>query len=135
MSGYLIPGSFWGFPSLLEEMDENLLPSTTTISGLSISEDLKNIYIEAAVPGIDPKNVDVTFNKGVLTITGEKTEEEKKKKYYRKASSTFSYRVLVPGEIDTNKEPKAESKNGVMTVTFTKMPESAPKKITVKTAS
>lgn len=132
MSGYLIPRSFWGFPSLLEEIDEDLLPSTTTISGLSISEDEKNIYIEAAVPGIDPKNVDVTFNKGVLTVTGERTEEEKKKKYFRKASSSFSYRVLVPGEIDIKAEPKAESKNGVMTVTFTKIPESAPKKITVK---
>src|SRR3972149_974843 len=132
MNSYLIPRSFWGFPSLLEEMDEDLLLSTTTISGLSISEDDKSVYVEAAVPGIDPKNVDVTFNKGILTITGERTEEEKKKKYYRKASSSFSYRVLVPGEIDTNKEPKAEAKNGVMVVTFTKIPESKPKKIAVK---
>ena len=137
---YLVPSSFWRFPTLLSEMEEDLLPSTITISGLSISEDDKNVYVEAAVPGIDPKNVDVTFNKGILTITGEKTEEEKNlpagkagKKYYRKASSSFSYRVLVPGEIDPNKEPKAEAKNGVMTVTFAKMPESAPKKIAVKT--
>ncbi len=135
MSGYLIPRPFWGIPSLLEEMDEDIMPSATTINGLSVSEDEKNVFVEASVPGMDPKNVDVTFNKGMLTITGEKTEEEKKKKYYRRASNSFSYRVLVPGEIDTNKEPKAESKNGVMTVTFTKMPESAPKKIAVKAAS
>lgn len=130
---YLVPNSFFRFPTLFEELDEDLLPSTTTISGLSISEDDKNVYVEAAVPGIDPKNVDVTFNKGILTITGEKTEEEKKKKYYRKASSSFSYRVLVPGEVDQNKEPKAEAKNGVMTVAFAKVPESQPKKIAVKT--
>lgn len=133
MSGYLLPRSFWGFPSLLEEVDEDLLPSTAAISGLSLSEDDKNVYVEAAVPGIDPKNVDITFNKGILTVTGEKTEEEKKKKYYRKASSSFSYRVLVPGEIDQNKELKAEAKNGVMTVTFVKIPKSQPKKIAVKT--
>lgn len=130
---YLVPRSFWRFPTLLEEMEEDLLPSTTAINGLSISEDNKNVYIEAAVPGIDPKNVDVTFNKGILTISGEKTEEEKKKKYYRKASSSFSYRVLVPGDIDPNKEPKAQAKNGVMTVEFVKVPESQPKKIAVKT--
>jgi len=128
---YLIPSALWRFPSLFEE-EEGLFPSATTISCLSISEDDKNVYVEAAVPGIDPKNVDVTFNKGVLSITGEKTEEEKKKKYYRKASSSFSYRVLVPGEIDPNKEPKAEAKNGVMTVTFTKIAQSQPKKIAVK---
>ena len=130
---YLIPNSFWRFPTLLSEMEEDLLPSTTAISGLSISEDDKNIYVEAAVPGIDPKNVDVTFSKGILTITGEKEEEEKKKKYYRKASSSFAYRVLVQGEIDPKAEPKAEAKNGVMTVTFTKVPQSQPKKIAVKT--
>src|SRR3989304_507850 len=128
---YLMPSAFWRFPTLWEE-DEELLPQATSISGLSISEDDKNVFVEAAVPGIDPKNVDVTFNKGILTITGEKEEEEKKKKYYRKASSSFSYRVLVPGEIDPNKEPKAEAKNGVMVVTFTKIPESKPKKIAVK---
>ncbi|OGD86356.1 hypothetical protein A2870_00565 [Candidatus Curtissbacteria bacterium RIFCSPHIGHO2_01_FULL_41_11] len=124
----------WGFPTLFEELEEDLLPTATTISGLSISEDDKNVYVEAAVPGIEPKNVDVTFNKGILTIMGEKTEEEKAgKKYYRKASTSFSYRVLVLGEIDPNKEPKAEAKNGVMTVTFAKIPESKPKKIAVKT--
>ncbi|MDP2632735.1 MAG: Hsp20/alpha crystallin family protein [Candidatus Curtissbacteria bacterium] len=128
-----MPRSLLGFPTLFEELEEELIPSTTTISGLSIFEDGKNVYVEAAVPGIDPKNADVTFNRGILTITGEKTEEEKKKKYFRKASSSFSYRVLVPGEIDSNKEPKAESKNGVMTVTFAKMPQSQPKKIAVKT--
>ena len=62
MNGYLIPRSFWEFPSLFEE-EENLLPSTSTISSLSISEDDKNVCVEAAVPGIDPKNIDVTFTK------------------------------------------------------------------------
>lgn len=131
---YLLPQSFWRFPTLLEELDEELLPSTTTISGLSISEDDKNVYVEAAVPGIDPKNVDVTFNKGILTISGQKEEEEKKKKFYRRASSAFSYRILVPGEIDPNKEPKAEAKNGEMKMTFVKVPESQPKKIAIKSS-
>jgi HSP20 family protein len=133
MNNYLISRPFWRFPSLLEETEEELLPSTGTISGLSVSENEKNVYVEASVPGIDPKNVDVTFNKGILTITGEKKEEEKKKKYYRKASTSFAYRVIVPGEIDPNKMPKAEAKNGIMTVTFAKVPESQPKKIAVKT--
>ena len=129
---YLIPRSFWRFPTFFEE-EEALLPSTTTISGLSISEDDKSVYVEAALPGIDPKNIDVSFDKDILTITGEKEEEEKRKKYYRKASSSFAYRLLVPGDIGTKKEPKAEAKNGVMTVTFTKIPQSKPKKIAVKT--
>jgi len=53
-------------------------------------------------------------------------------KYYRKATSSFSYRVAVPGEIDLNVEPEAESKHGVMRVIFAKHPKMQPKKITVK---
>lgn len=122
---------FWRFPQIWEE-EENLLPSTTTISGLSIYEDEKNIYVEAAVPGIDPKNVEVTYDKGILWVKAEKEEEEKGKKYYRKASSSYSYRVLVPGNLDPNKEPQADVKNGIMTVAFTKTAEAKPKKIQIK---
>jgi len=122
---------FWRFPQIWEEED-NLLPQTTSISGLSIFEDDKNVYVEAAVPGVDPKSVEVTFDKGVLWIKAEKEEEGKGKKYYRKASSSFSYRLLVPGNLDLNREPQAEAKNGIMTVTFAKVAESKPKKIQIK---
>ena len=94
MNGYLVPRSMWGFPTLFEELEEDLLPTATTISGLSISEDDKNVYVEAAVPGIEPKNVDVTFNKGILTIMGEKTEEEKAGKSRRSHEQPFDYRYL-----------------------------------------
>jgi len=132
----LIPSSFWTFPafrfpSLWEEEEKELTAGVP--SGLSVSEDEKNIYVEAALPGIDPKDIEVTFDKGILWIKGEAKEEEKKKKYYRKASRSFSYRVAVPGEIDEKVEPEAKCKNGVMTVTFAKSPKTQPKRITVKT--
>lgn len=136
MAFELIASPFWKTPSLLSsslwEEDEALLPSTTSINSLSISEDEKNIFVEAAVPGLNSKEVEVTFDKGILWIKGEKIEEEKKKKYYRKATSSFSYRIIVPGEIDQNIEPTAEVKNGIATVTFTKFAKSQPKKIAVK---
>mgnify|MGYP000344849268 CR=1 FL=1 len=102
-------------------------------SGLSLSEDDKNVYVQASVPGVDPKDIEVTFDKGVVWIKGESKDEEQNKKYYRKAASSFSYRVAVPGDIDSTQEPQASVKNGVMTVTFTKSPKAQPKKISVKT--
>lgn len=123
------------FPTLrmpIWDDDEDWLP--TSGGGLTISEDDKKIYIEAAVPGVDPKDVEVTFHQGTLWIKGEHKEEESKgKKFYKKALNSFSYRLVVPGEIDPNIEPVASGKNGVMTVTFAKSPKSQPKKITVKT--
>jgi HSP20 family protein len=131
----LVPSSFFRFPAIRSIWDDedDWLTMPSTPSGLSISEDDKNVYIEAALPGIDPKNIEVTFNKGIVWIKGETASEEKDgKKYYRKATSSFSYRVAVPGEIDQNSEPAATYKNGVMKVIFAKLPQSQPKKIAVK---
>jgi HSP20 family protein len=135
----IVPRSFFG-PSrwtnwLGDEDWTSFLPS----SGLTVSEDEKNVYVEAAVPGLDPDKVEATFDKGVLWIRGNQEDEEKSaggsasgRKFYRKASSAFSYRVVVPGEIDESTEPQAACKNGVMRVTFAKKPQTQPKKIIIK---
>lgn len=137
MANDLMPRDFWRLPMVsfqpfMEDI-EDLIPTSNLLNGLSVSEDDKNVYVEAAVPGLDPKEVEVTFSKGVLTIKGEKKEEEKGKAYHRKATQSFFYRVM-PGEVDPKAEPKATCKDGVMTVTFAKMPEAKPKRIAVKTA-
>ncbi len=141
MTTSLIPRRFLSFPSLslpdFWDEDEEWLTSPSTQSGLSVYEDENKVYVEAAVPGIDPKNVDVTFQDGYLWVRGESKEEkeDKKKKYYRKASRSFSYRVAVPGEIDESKEPEATYKHGIMTIAFVKSPKAQPRKIQVKTIS
>lgn len=133
MPSDLLPRTFWTFPQLRSLMEDEDMVNVTTPSGLSVSEDEKSVYVEAALPGVDPKNVEITFDKGVLWIKGETAQEEKEKKYYRKATSSFSYRVAVPGELDLTKEPEAESANGIMKITFAKSPQTQPKKIAVKT--
>ena len=135
----LIPKRLLSFPSLslsgFWDEDEEWFTSPSTQGGLSVYEDEGKVYIEAAVPGIDPKNVEVTFQDGYLWIRGEtkKEEEDKKKKYYRRASQAFSYRVAVPGDVNTTKDPEATYKHGVMTIAFTKSPKAQPKKIQIKT--
>lgn len=123
---------FFRFPTFWDEDDISVMSQNTT--GLSISEDEKNVYVEAAIPGIDPKDIEVTFDKGVVWIKGEaqEIEDDKKKKFYRRLANSFSYRVAVPGDLDQNVEPQASCKNGVMRVTFAKSPKTQPKKITVK---
>lgn len=137
MNDYFMPQNFWRFPiitvpSLMEDVDE-LLPTNNFFNGLSVFEDNKNVYVEASVPGIDPKEVEVTFDKGVLTIKAGKKEEEKGKKYYRKATKFFFYRIA-PADLDPKAKPQAVCKNGVMTVTFAKAPVTKPQRIAVKTA-
>jgi len=131
----LIPTSLFNFPrfpSVFSDDDDWL--SAAAPSGVSISEDDKHVFVSAHIPGVDEKDVDITFDKGMLWIKAESKEEEedKKKKFYRKATSSFSYRVAVPGDLDLSAEPEAKYKNGVVTVSFLKSPQSQPKKITVK---
>jgi HSP20 family protein len=137
----LIPNRLLSFPSLqlpsIWNDEDDWLTAPSSPSGLSISEDDKKIYIDAALPGIDPKNIEITFQDGYLWIKGEIKEEQKDKnrKYYRQASKSFSYRVAVPGDIDNSIDPTATYKHGIMTVAFMKSPKSQPKKIQVKVDS
>lgn len=134
----LVPNRILSFPSVslpsIWNDEDDWVTAPSTPSGLSVSEDEKKVYIEASVPGIDPKNIEMTFHDGYLWLRGEMKEEEKdkKRKYYRQATKSFSYRVAVPGDIDANQEPEATYRHGVMTVSFAKSPKAQPKKIQIK---
>jgi HSP20 family protein len=116
--------------------DEDFWPATNSGGNVSISEDDKNLYIEVAVPGIDPKDVDITVKDGEVWVQGEHKEEVKndKRKYYRRAAQSFSYRVAVPADVDPNVDPVASIKHGMLTLTFTKQVKAQPKKIQIKSA-
>ena len=137
MSLSLIPRRLLSFPSLPSMWDDEsdwLDASTPFHNGLSISEDDKNVYVEAALPGIDPAQIEVSYQDGYVWIHGENKAEEKDKqrKYYRQQAQSFSYRVAIPGDIDPTAEPEATCKHGVMRVAFAKSPVRQPKKIQVK---
>jgi HSP20 family protein len=119
--------------SFLEEGD-NWSQGLSDPTGLSVSEDEKNIYVEAALPGLSPEDIEMTLDKDTLCIQGEKKEEieDKKRKFYQKASKRFAYRVSIPGNTNPNLEPNAKYENGILKVAFTKSQPSQPKKITIK---
>ncbi len=137
MARELIPRNFlenfWDFDDDLSSFFDSRSIGGIS-SGLSVSEDDKHVYVEAAVPGVEPDKIEVSYDKGALWIRGqqEQEKEDKNRKYYRKASSSFSYRLAVPGNIDEKKDPEATYKNGVMKITFDKIPETQPKKIAVR---
>ena len=131
----LVPSRLWQpLPSVFDDDEWPMLFQNP--SGLSVSEDESKVYVETQIPGVDPKDIEITFDDGVLWVRGEtkKEEENKSRKYYRRASSSFSYRVSVPADVDQNADPEAVSKNGIMTITFSKFPKKQPRKIAVKAA-
>ena len=122
--------SFWEVPSIFRD-DVDFFDRSLT--GVSVSEDERCVFVEVQVPGVAPKDVHVEFEDGFLTVHAEVKTEEKKKKYYRKSQNVFSYALRVPGKIDSKQEIQAVCKDGVLKVTFKKMEgQSSGKKIPVK---
>jgi HSP20 family protein len=122
--------SLMSWPDFWDETD---LSWETPGRNLDVYETEDEVVIQANVAGVQVKDVDITFEDGVLWIKAQKEEEEtdKDKTHYRKSSWAYSYKVAVPGKIDLNKEPTAEVKDGVLTVTFEKSEVSKPKKLKV----
>lgn len=124
---------FWGEPWLA--------PRRGTMIGfepqVDITETDKEVKVCAELPGVEPKDIDVSVEENTLTIKGEKKyeREENEKGQYRMERSygSFERSVLLPAEVDDSKA-KAEFKNGVLRLTLPKRPgaETRRKKIPIQ---
>jgi len=113
--------------------DDEDFPTVAGSDNLDVYETKDESVVKANVAGIDPDKVEITFEKGVLTISArEESEEKNDKRYYKKATRSYSYRVAIPGNIDLGSEPEAKVEHGIVTVTFKKAEEEKPKKISIK---
>lgn len=117
------------FPNIWDD-DYAPLPSG---DNLDLYETADEVVVKASVPGVDSSKVDITFEKGVMTISAAEEEETAEgKKFYQKSSRSYAYRVAIPGNLDLSVEPSATFKNGVVMVVFKKAEEAKPKKIAIK---
>ena len=100
-----------------------------------IYEDEEGVTLRFELAGVDPKDVDVRFENGVLTVKGERKleREDKRENYHRveRSYGTFTRSFSLPGTVDADKV-KAETRNGVLTITLPKKAEAKPRAIQVK---
>jgi len=100
-----------------------------------ILEDADSLIVRFELAGVEPKDVDVRFENGVLTLRGaRKMEQEEKKENYHRVElryGAFTRSFSLPTTVDAEKI-KAEAKNGILTVTLPKRPEAKPRPIQVK---
>lgn len=110
----------------LDEMDQALELATSHPTGLTISSDDEHLYVEAHVPGLTSKDVNVSLDEdNVLWIKGEKEEEErdKKREFFRKAVNSFSYCIPLGEEINIDSSVNSWMKDGVIHLKFEKRRE------------
>jgi len=91
--------------------------------------------VDALVPGVEPKDVDMTVLRNTLTISGERRAfaEQKGQIVHRNelGSGKFSRTLELPIEIDPERI-SAEYKNGIMRIALGKAEHAKPKKIEIK---
>ena len=102
---------------------------------LDVSETEENILVKVEVPGIEPKDIDISVSGDTLTIKGEKKseKEEKGKNYHfiERSYGSFSRSVGLPASVKFE-QVKAEYKKGILEITLPKSEKSKIKKIPVK---
>ncbi len=102
---------------------------------IDVAESDKEVTVRAELPGIDPKDLDVTVAGGQLTISGEKKEsnETKDKGVYHSETryGSFHRTVPLPDGVDTE-HVDAQYAHGVLTLRLAKTPQAATKRIEVK---
>ena len=104
---------------------------------LNISENEDNLYVTAELPGMNPKEIDITATADSITLRGERKDSSTSKdvNYHQREREfgTFRRVINLPTRINTDKI-NASYKNGILTVVLPKAEEAKPKQIEIKTS-
>ena len=122
------------FNETLSSPEASSSPSVAWVPRVDIHEEKERFVVLADVPGVDPKDIDITAEKGVLTVRGERRAEKRvtDNGYERveRVSGTFLRRFTLPEGANTE-SIKAKQTNGVLEVTIPKAPTVQPRRISI----
>ena len=104
------------------------------LPAVDVAETKNEIVVNVEIPGMDPKEFDISLSEGTLTIRGEKKQDRVEEENYHlteRRYGTFSRSIPLPQEVESDKI-SASYKNGVLTVTLPKSEGTKRKEIKIK---
>ncbi len=141
------PSSFSDFDRLRCEVDELFgwtgLPASIrsaapgAFPAINIGNTPTSVEIYAFAPGIDPKQIELTIDRGVMTISGDRQSElptaDNKVNVYGNERCTGRFRraISLPEDIDPAKVD-AKYRDGVLHVSVARRESALPKRISVQ---
>jgi HSP20 family protein len=142
------PSSLFGeFERLRRELDDVFgapgLPSSIrsvapgTLPAINVGRTPTSVEVYAFAPGLDPSQIDVTLDRGVLRISGERRsaipEDRSKINVYSRERSTgrFTRAVSLPDDVDPA-HVNASYRDGVLQVSIARRESAQPKRIAVQ---
>jgi HSP20 family protein len=119
--------------------DEGFLTSGAWVPPVDIYQNgEQELVLKAELPDMTREDIDITVDRGTLTIKGEKkfAGEPKEEQFHRieRRYGAFSRSFSLPETVDPNKV-SADYKNGVLTVRLPLREEAKPRSIKVEVAA
>lgn len=116
------------------QSDESSAATADWAPAVDIEEYADKFVLHADVPGIEPKSIEVTLEKGVLTVAGTREKAVEKdgveSRRIERATGRFMRRFVLPDTADSE-AVSASNKNGVLEITIPKRPQAQPRRIAV----
>jgi HSP20 family protein len=107
------------------------------VPAIDILEEKERFVLRADLPGVSAEDIDISMDKGLLTIAGERREEksEQAEGLHRveRATGKFYRRFSLPETVNSD-GISAKSVNGILEVSIPKQPQVQARRITVEAA-
>ena len=117
------------FPARREAEEQTWSPD------VDVQETDNEVIVEAEIPGMEQKDINVTIKDNVLTLKGEKKQEkeEKEANYHRveRTYGSFARSFTLPTMVVVDKV-SAKYTNGILRITLPKSEQVKPKEIAVE---
>ena len=117
--------------------DSEQSASVSWIPHVDVREEAERFVVAADLPGVEGKDIEITADKGVLTLRGERGSEKSTSsegfERLERARGTFLRRFTLPESADAE-AIKATHANGVLEISIPKRPQEQPRKISVQAA-
>ena len=115
--------------------DSSMVETSHWAPAVDIKEEPDRFALFADIPGVDPKDIEVSMENGILTIKGERaetrTEESEGFTRIERSKGSFYRRFALPDTANADKIT-AEGKHGVLRIIIPKRDKAAAKKIKVE---
>ncbi|TWT23782.1 Hsp20/alpha crystallin family protein [Luteimonas marina] len=117
-----------------EDTDTSAVVTAQWVPRVDIKEEAERFVILADLPGIDPQQIEVQMDKGILSIKGERqgesTTETARFSRIERRYGSFHRRFALPDSADAD-GISASGRNGVLEIVIPKKPETTPRRIQV----
>ena len=123
--------------ALNKDADSVESATVSWIPHVDIHEEAERFVVVADVPGVEPKDIEITAEKGVLSLRGARNfEQQNDDGHYsrvERVSGKFVRTFTLPENVQTD-AIKAQFKDGVLELTIPKAAKPEPRRIEVQAA-